>query len=167
LVSRVRRVFNLGACADLIPDWLNTVKGVARLKDLPPHISREALQQSKIVWVFKRTLVVKCLDMFAEAADKQAGADMWAVDHLPGSGTRGGQRCAFRTVERPPFVRGRGLAVCRAHRRMVPSPRAVRGWCAVRTCTHMFMCSRVSAVNPSRRGRRKRKLPSLKERVPW
>ena len=73
----VKRVFIMDDCDELLPKWLRFVRGVVDSEDLPLNVSRELLQDSRIVRTIRKQVVRRALDMIEELADagKAEGAD--------------------------------------------------------------------------------------------
>merc|ERR1739844_362965 len=72
----VRRVFITDDFQDMMPNYLSFVRGVVDSDDLPLNVSRETLQQHKLLKVIKKKLVRKTLDMIKKI-DETAYPTFW------------------------------------------------------------------------------------------
>merc|ERR1711970_1025518 len=72
----VRRVFITDDFQDIMPNYLSFIRGVVDSDDLPLNVSREMLQQHKLLKVIKKKLVRKVLDMIKKM-DPEAFDKFW------------------------------------------------------------------------------------------
>uniref|UniRef100_A0A8C1XSX5 Endoplasmin n=1 Tax=Cyprinus carpio TaxID=7962 RepID=A0A8C1XSX5_CYPCA len=73
----VRRVFITDDFHDMMPKYLNFIRGVVDSDDLPLNVSRETLQQHKLLKVIRKKLVRKTLDMIKKIAEEQYNDKFW------------------------------------------------------------------------------------------
>ena len=68
----VRRVFVMQNCEDLVPRWLRFLRGVVDSEDLPLNVSRETLQDSRIIKAIKKQVVHQSLELLSDIAQNKA-----------------------------------------------------------------------------------------------
>ncbi|XP_078572625.1 endoplasmin-like isoform X3 [Branchiostoma floridae x Branchiostoma japonicum] len=73
----VRRVFITDDFQDMMPKYLSFVKGMVDSDDLPLNVSRETLQQHKLLKVIKKKLVRKTLDMIKKIDNEEYLEKFW------------------------------------------------------------------------------------------
>ena len=67
----VRKVFIKKNCDGLLPPWLNFMKGMVDSNDIPLNVSRELLQQNKIIKTISKQLVKKSLELFNDLTEDE------------------------------------------------------------------------------------------------
>jgi molecular chaperone HtpG len=67
----VKRVFIMDDAKELVPRFLRFLRGVIDSEDLPLNVSRELLQDSKVVRIIRKQVVKQALDMLDEIAEKK------------------------------------------------------------------------------------------------
>merc|ERR1712025_1020613 len=73
----VRRVFITDDFTDMMPKYLQFIRGVVDSDDLPLNVSRETLQQHKLLKVIKKKLVRKALDMIKKIDAEEYTSTFW------------------------------------------------------------------------------------------
>ena len=68
----VKRVFIMDAAEQLLPHYLRFIRGVVDSDDLPLNVSRELLQENKLVGKIRSAVVRRSLDLLTKLADKEA-----------------------------------------------------------------------------------------------
>ena len=68
----VKRVFIMDAAEQLLPHYLRFIRGVVDSDDLPLNVSRELLQENKLVGKIRSAVIRRSLDLLKRLADKEA-----------------------------------------------------------------------------------------------
>jgi molecular chaperone HtpG len=63
----VRKIFVSDNSVVLCPEWLHFISGIVDTDDLPLNVSREILQENKVIKVIKKAVVKKSIDMLKSA----------------------------------------------------------------------------------------------------
>jgi len=71
----VRRVLVADEMEDLVPRYLNFVKGLVDSNDLPLNVNREQLQKNKVMKVISKKLTRKTLDLLRRLSEDEEGTD--------------------------------------------------------------------------------------------
>jgi HSP90 family molecular chaperone len=76
----VRRILIQDTFDDIVPKYLNFVRGVIDSDDLPLNVNRESLQQNKILKTISKKVTKKIIDMIAELSKNETSyKDFWKI----------------------------------------------------------------------------------------
>merc|ERR1712187_595955 len=75
LALYVRRVLVADEMEELVPRYLNFVKGLVDSNDLPLNVNREQLQKNKVMKVINKKLTRKALDLLRRMAEEEEPSD--------------------------------------------------------------------------------------------
>jgi heat shock protein beta len=71
----VRRVLVADEMEDLVPRYLNFMKGLVDSNDLPLNVNREQLQKNKVMKVISKKLTRKSLDLIRKLSEEEEGTE--------------------------------------------------------------------------------------------
>ena len=66
----VRKIFITDRSESLCPEWLHFISGMIDTDDLPLNISREMLQENKVIKILKKAIIKKSIDMLKNAMNE-------------------------------------------------------------------------------------------------
>ena len=67
----VKKVFIMDDCEELVPEWLKFVRGVVDSNDIQLNVSREILQQSRVLSQIKNIIIKKSIELMNEIAEDE------------------------------------------------------------------------------------------------
>ena len=70
-----KRVFIMDNCKELVPEWLRFIGGVVDSYDLPLNVSRELLQQNKVISVMRKRIISKTIDLLRDIYEDEEKRD--------------------------------------------------------------------------------------------
>ncbi len=75
----VRRVYITDNCEALVPNYLRFLRGVVDSSDLPLNVSRETLQEERVIRVMSKNIIRKVIDTLSDMMenDREAYVQFW------------------------------------------------------------------------------------------